>query len=65
MTPETLNKWAILPRFMMFTFTVLTWRVVEWFMTIPDPRAAQAGLVSIVTGCASGAFAIWINKEVK
>jgi hypothetical protein len=65
MTPETLNKWAILPRFMMFTFTVLTWRVVEWFMTIPDPSAAQAGLVSIVTGCASGAFAIWINKEVK
>lgn len=65
MTPELLNKWAVLPRLMMATFTVLSWKSCLWFMSLPDPSPSQAGFVSIITGCASGAFAIWINKEVK
>ena len=65
MTPETLTKFAILPRLFMATTTVLTWKACLWFMTLSDPTAAQAGFVSVITGCASGAYAIWINKEMK
>jgi len=47
----------------MAIMTVMSWRVVEWFMTLPDPSPSQAGLVSVVTGAMTGAFAIWMNHE--
>lgn len=63
MTVETFLKWKILPRLMMAIMTLMSWRVVEWFMTLPDPSPSQAGLVSVVTGAMTGAFAIWMNHE--
>ena len=58
-------SYNLLPRFMMGIMTLMSWRVVEWFMTLPDPSPAQAGLVSVVTGAMTGAFAIWMNHENK
>jgi len=43
--------------------SISAWRVVEWFMTLPDPTPAQAGLVSVVTGAMTGAFAVWLGHE--
>jgi len=34
-------------------------------MSLPEPSAAQAGLVSVVTGAMTGAFAVWMNHEGK
>jgi hypothetical protein len=65
MTVETFLKWKILPRFMMLVMTLMSWRVVEWFMSLPEPSNAQAGLVSVVTGAMTGAFAVWMNHEGK
>ena len=50
---------------MMLIMTIMSLLVVEWFMTLPDPTAAQAGLVSVVTGAMTGAFAVWMNHEGK
>lgn len=47
----------------MLVMTLMSWRVVEWFMTLQDPSPSQAGLVSVVTGAMTGAFAIWMNHE--
>lgn len=58
-----LDDWKIWPRFMMIAFTIMSWRVVEWFMALPDPTTQQSGLVSVVMGAATGAFAIWMGKE--
>ena len=65
MAAEKILEWKILPRFMMLVMTLMSWRVVEWFMSLPDPSAAQAGLVSVVTGAMTGSFAVFINKESK
>ena len=65
MTPEQLNKWAVLPRLFMATTCVLTWKSALWFMTLDNPTAAQSAFVSVIASCASGAFAVWINKELK
>ena len=65
MSVETFLKWKILPRFMMLVMTLMSWRVVEWVMSLPDPTNAQAGLVSVVTGAMTGAFAVWMNHEGK
>jgi hypothetical protein len=60
---ERILAWKILPRLMMIMMSISAWRVVEWFMTLPDPTNAQAGLVSVVTGAMTGAFAVWLGNE--
>ncbi len=63
MMATVLDEWKVWPRVMMLAFTIMSWRVVEWFMNLPDPTTQQAGLVSVVMGAATGAFAIWMGKE--
>ena len=65
MTADAFLKLKLLPRAMMIAMTVMSWRVVEWFMSLPDPTPSQAGLVSVVTGAMTGAFAVWMNHEGK
>ena len=62
-TMERFLRWKILPRLMMIMMSISAWRVVEWFMTLEDPTPAQAGLVSVVTGAMTGAFAVWLGHE--
>ncbi len=50
MTPEQLNAWRIIPRLLMFAMIAMTYRTVEWFMSLPDPNPEQAALVSVMTG---------------
>ena len=63
MATQKILEWKLLPRYMMLVMTIMSWRVVEWFMNLPDPTTQQAGLVSVVMGAATGAFAIWMGKE--
>jgi len=63
MTPEMLDRWKILPRLMMLAMTVVYIRCIEWALSQPDLTTQQAGLVSVVTGAMTGAFAIWLGKE--
>ena len=64
-TMERILRWRILPRLMMLGMSISAWRVVEWFMAIPDPTSQQAALVSVVTGTLAGAFAVWMGHEAK
>ena len=64
-TPEALDRWRFLPRFLMFTMIVMTYRVVEWFMDLPDPSLEQAGLVSVMTGALTGAFGLFLGSGKK
>jgi hypothetical protein len=62
---ERFLKWKILPRLMMIMMSISAWRVVEWFMTLPNPSMEQSALVSVVTGAMTGAFAVWLGHEQK
>jgi len=64
-TPETLDQWRVLPRILMFTMIVMTYRVVDWFMELPDPSLEQAGLVSVMTGALTGAFGLFLGSGKK
>lgn len=63
MNPEELNRWRIVPRLLMLAMLVMTYRVVEWFMTLPDPNPEQAALVSVMTGALTGAFGLFLGKK--
>lgn len=65
MAHTVLDNWKVLPRLMMLAVTVLTYKAVLWFMTLPDPTVAQSGLVSVCMGALTGCFGIWMGKEAK
>ena len=63
MTPQTLDKWKILPRLMMLVMTGVYIRCIEWALSQPDLSTQQAGLISVITGAMTGSFAIWMGAE--
>jgi hypothetical protein len=44
---------------------IMTYRVVEWFMGLPDPSPEQAALVSVMTGALTGAFGLFLGSGKK
>lgn len=66
MTPEMLDKWRIIPRLLMISMMVMTYRVVEWFMDIPSDQVSmgQSALVSVMTGALTGSLVcIWVQEK--
>ncbi len=65
MKPEHFDQWRVIPRLLMTAMILMTYRVVEWFMTLPDPSLEQAGLVSVMTGALTGAFGLFLGSGRK
>jgi|TARA_R100000995_G_scaffold70718_1_gene39303 hypothetical protein len=65
MNPERLDKWRIIPRLIMLSLIVMTFRVIEWFISLPDPSLEQAALPSVMTGALTGAFAVFLGSGKK
>jgi len=65
MTPETLNRWQIVPRIMMLVMTGVYIRCIEYALSQPELSTQMASLISVVTGAMTGSFAVFINKESK
>ena len=63
MTPDQLNAWRLIPRLLMLAMLVMTYRVVEWFMSLPDPNPEQAASVSVMTGALTGAFGLFLGRK--
>jgi len=64
-SPEMLDRWRILPRLLILAMIIMTYRVVEWFMELPDPNPEQAALVSVMTGALTGAFGLFLGSGKK
>ena len=65
MKPETLDQWRVIPRLLMIMMLISTYRVVEWYMALPDPTTQQTTLVSIMTGMLSGSFGLFLGSGRK
>ena len=63
--PEAFDQWRVIPRLLILAMIIMTYRVVEWFMTLPDPTLEQAGLVSVMTGALTGAFGLFLGSGRK
>ena len=50
---------------MMVVITIMSYRVAEWYMSLTDPTIEQSGFCSIIIGCLTGSFAIWMGKEAQ
>ena len=66
-SPDGLDRWRIIPRLLMLSMLLMTYRVVEWFMDIPADQVtmAQSALVSVMTGALTGSFGLFLGSGKK
>lgn len=61
--PEFMSNWRMIPRTLMALYCIVFYRVIDWFMMMPDPTNAQAGFVSVVVGAGAGFFGLYTNSS--
>lgn len=60
--PEYFSRWRLFPRAFISMYIYLLYKVVVWFMDLPDPNMNQAGLVSVVVGAGAAWFGLYVNS---
>ena len=60
---KTIDACRIFPRIFVTVYIVLLYKVVIWFMDIPEPNLEQAGLVSIIVGAMAAVFGIYAGTS--
>lgn len=63
--PDILDRWRVIPRIFVFGYGVISWQVMQWFMTLPNPNGPQSAFVSTVAGMASIIFGFYVNSGCK
>ena len=62
---KAIDAWRIFPRIFITTYIFLLYKVTVWFMALPDPNNAQAGLVSVVVGAGAAWFGLYAGTGPK
>ena len=60
--PEYFSRWRLFPRAFISMYIYLLYEVCIWFMALPDPNNAPAGLVSVVVGAGAAWFGLYVNS---
>ena len=60
--PEYFSRWRLFPRAFISMYIYLLYEVCIWFMALPEPNNAQAGLVSVVVGAGAAWFGLYCNS---
>lgn len=58
---DVLDAYRIFPRAFIGVYMYLLLQTVQWFMTIPEPNASQAGLISVVVGAGAAWFGLYTS----
>ena len=62
-TAKYIDSLRILPRLMMLAITIMCFQVTNWMMSLEQPTLEQSGFCSVIFGCFSACFAVWMGKE--
>ena len=63
MAHTVLDDWKIVPRVMMLAITIVCFQVTSWAMSLEQMSIEQSGFCSVIFGCFSACFAVWLGKE--
>lgn len=58
---DVIDAYRLFPRAFIGTYLYLLIEVTQWFMTIPEPNASQAGLISVVVGAGAAWFGLYTS----
>ncbi len=64
-TSRVIDELKIIPRLMMIAITIMCFQVLSWAMSLENISLEQSGLCSVIFGCFSACFAVFLNKEAK
>ena len=59
---QAIDSWRIIPRAFLSVYMFLLYYTTFWFMALPEPNNAQAGLVSVVVGAGAAWFGLYVNS---
>jgi len=62
---KAFDQWRIFPRIFITTYIFLLYKVVIWYMALPQPTMEQSGLVSIVVGAGAAWFGLYTGSSKK
>ena len=62
---HAIDQWRIFPRIFISTYIYLLYKVVTWYMALPNPTMEQSGLVSIVVGAGAAWFGLYTGSSKK
>ena len=62
---RAVDSWRIFPRVFITTYIYLLYKVVIWYMELPNPTMEQSGLVSIVVGAGAAWFGLYTGSKAK
>jgi hypothetical protein len=62
---RAVDSWRIFPRVFITTYIYLLYKVVIWYMALPNPTMEQSGLVSIVVGAGAAWFGLYTGSRAK
>ena len=62
---RAIDAWRIFPRIFITTYIFLLYKVVIWYMGLPNPTMEQSGLVSIVVGAGAAWFGLYTGSRAK
>ena len=62
---RAVDSWRIFPRIFITTYIYLLYKVVVWYMELPNPTMEQSGLVSIVVGAGAAWFGLYTGSRAK
>ena len=62
---KAVDSWRIFPRIFISTYIFLLYKVVIWYMELPNPSIEQSGLVSIVVGAGAAWFGLYSGTSKK
>ena len=62
---RAIDSWRIFPRIFITTYIYLLYKSTIWFMALPDPNNAQAGLISVIVGAGAAWFGLYCGSGPK
>ena len=60
--PYWFDRLRLFPRAFITMYIYILYEVTNWFMLLPEPNMAQAGLVSVVVGAGAAWFGLYVNS---
>ena len=57
---RAIDAWRPFPRAFIMIYIWMVYRVIEWYLALPDPTMEQSGLISVVVGAGAAWFGLYV-----
>lgn len=59
---KAVDAWRPFPRLFITVYIYIVYRVIEWYIALPDPTMEQSGLISVVVGAGAAWFGLYVGS---